>query len=502
MTLVVDRARVNCDVNSVDRASIDDPREPVVSMKSGKDGESDSVMSELNKPLIDELYESNCKVQEDSSKDDCQMLDKGANSGSKKVKSKNGEFLSYVTTALAKNTEVNWSLFVKPTEVDENGNEYVLFDESITNEGCKRWELTLCGYFVGHQMSISELRYNLKRMWGRRGFKDIVDVFNGVFFMKFFNEEGLESVVNSGPWMVNNKPFFVQKWDIHVCLDKREPSHIPIWVKLCNIPLEAWTTSDISALASRLGKPLVMDTLTVEICKKGVGKVKYARVLVGVPTAKDIPNKIEVVYRGKDSEEMCRKKVIVKFDWVPPRCSNCCVFGHDIQTCGKVNHGKNKALNAEEPSKKKDNGNNGDLNDGFTKVRNKKETGVSKKRQDRTNMRYQKKSEKPRVDATTRNLVNQFVFQKKQVDGKNDIKTTSHSNENESIKSPANGSTRKAWSVQDVSILEALKRSANKYAVLDDHRSDNQPEEIDGSHTELEPGEINDVLKDDNGIAQ
>ncbi|GKG03713.1 zinc knuckle CX2CX4HX4C containing protein [Tanacetum coccineum] len=34
--------------------------------------------------------------------------------------------------------------------------------------------------------------------------------------MKFFSEEGMESVVNSGPWMVNNKPFFVQKWDIHV----------------------------------------------------------------------------------------------------------------------------------------------------------------------------------------------------------------------------------------------------------------------------------------------
>ncbi|GKE13970.1 zinc knuckle CX2CX4HX4C containing protein [Tanacetum coccineum] len=284
-------------------------------------------------------------------------------------------------------------------------------------------------------------------MWGRRGFKDIVDVTNGVFFMKFFNEEGLEPVVNSGPWMVNNKPFFVQKWDIHVCLDKREPSHIPIWVRLCNIPLEAWTTSGISALASRLGKPLVMDALIAEICKKGVGKVKYARVLVEVSATKDVPNEIEVVYRGKD------------------------VFGHDIQTCGKVNHGKNKAVNTEEPSKKKDNGNNEELNDGFTKVRYRKESGVSKKKQDKTNVQYQKKSEKLGVDTTAGNPVNQFVFQKKQVDGKNDSQTTSKSNGKESIKSPANGPARKAWCVQDV-IMEALKRSVNKYAVLDEHGCD------------------------------
>nr|GEX91321.1 zinc knuckle CX2CX4HX4C [Tanacetum cinerariifolium] len=194
----------------------------------------------------------------------------------------NGKFFSYVKTAVTANNDVNRILFEKPTEVDGDGNEFMVFDDAIINKGCKRWDLTLCRHFVGHQMSINELRYNLRRMWWRKGFKDVVDVTNGVFFMKLFSEEGMESVVNSRPWMVNNKPFFVQKWDIHVCLDKREPTHIPIWVRLFNIPLESWTTNGISALASRLGKPLIMDNLTTHICKKGVGKVKYARVLAEI----------------------------------------------------------------------------------------------------------------------------------------------------------------------------------------------------------------------------
>ncbi|GJX32572.1 zinc knuckle CX2CX4HX4C containing protein, partial [Tanacetum coccineum] len=128
------------------------------------------------------------------------------------MESSNGKFFSYVKVAVTANNDVNRNLFEKPTEVDGDGNEFVVFDDTIINEGCKR-------------------------MWGRKGFKDVVDVTNGVFSMKFFSEEGMESVVNSGPWMVNNKPFFVQKWDIHVCLDKKEPTHIPIWVRLCNIPL-------------------------------------------------------------------------------------------------------------------------------------------------------------------------------------------------------------------------------------------------------------------------
>nr|GEU83915.1 DNA-directed DNA polymerase [Tanacetum cinerariifolium] len=184
----------------------------------------------------------------------------------------------------------------------------------------------------------------------------VVDVNNGMFFIKFFSEEGLESVVNSRPWMLNNKPFFVQKWDIH-------------------------TTNGISALASRLGKPLLMDNVTAKICKKGVGRVKYARVLVEVAAAKKVPNEIEVIYRDKDKVELCRKKIIVKFDWIPIRCSKCCVFGHDLQTCGKVDHGKPKDVNLEEFVKLdtiKGSEGNGIMNDGFTKICGKVDHGKPK----------------------------------------------------------------------------------------------------------------------------
>ncbi|GJW77699.1 RNA-directed DNA polymerase, eukaryota, reverse transcriptase zinc-binding domain protein [Tanacetum coccineum] len=152
-------------------------------------------------------------------------------------------------------TYVNVTVIVKcdkqlntiPTKIDSNGNEVVVFDEVLVAGGSKRCEMTVRGYFVGYRMSVNELRYNLRKMWSR----------------------------------------------------------------ICNLPLEAWTTNGISALASRVGKPMVMDGVTATTCKNRVGKVRYARVLVEVSTQKPLPDDIEIVYNN-GSNESCPKNIKVE----------------------------------------------------------------------------------------------------------------------------------------------------------------------------------------------
>ncbi|GJT96040.1 RNA-directed DNA polymerase, eukaryota, reverse transcriptase zinc-binding domain protein [Tanacetum coccineum] len=130
-----------------------------------------------------------------------------------------------------------------PTEIDENGAEVVVFDDIMVAKGSKRWNLTLCGFFVGYRMPVTELRYNLRRMWSRYGFKDIVDCHNGVFFMKFHHEEGL----NQG----------------------------------------------ISALASRVGNPLVVDSVNANKCKQGLG------ILRENPQVSKVGNNTKTMYQAK-----------------------------------------------------------------------------------------------------------------------------------------------------------------------------------------------------------
>ncbi|GJY06333.1 zinc knuckle CX2CX4HX4C containing protein [Tanacetum coccineum] len=146
---------------------------------------------------------------------------------------------------------------------------------------------------------------------------------------------GLNAVVDKGSWMVNNTPLFVQKWDHEIGMQKVEHNKIPVWVKLANVPLEAWSIEGISALASGLGKPLIMDNMTANMCYTGMGRLEFARVLVEMCADKDLKSQIEVQYRDKDNKVKGTKVVKVNYDWKPTVCTHCKVFGHDISGCKK-----------------------------------------------------------------------------------------------------------------------------------------------------------------------
>ncbi|GJR95970.1 zinc knuckle CX2CX4HX4C containing protein [Tanacetum coccineum] len=76
-------------------------------------------------------------------------------------------------------------------------------------------------------------------MWARFGFKEFIANGNGKWLFKFTREDGLNEVVSKSPWLVNGKPLLVYRWDPCIGLDKIEPSVLPVWVKLQNMPMEA-----------------------------------------------------------------------------------------------------------------------------------------------------------------------------------------------------------------------------------------------------------------------
>ena len=72
----------------------------------------------------------------------------------------------------------------------------------------------------------------------------------GLHFFNFKSEAGMHAVIENGPWLVDQNPLFVQRWEAGLCLTKPEPRKIPIWAKILNVPLEAWNVEGISRIAS------------------------------------------------------------------------------------------------------------------------------------------------------------------------------------------------------------------------------------------------------------
>nr|GFB08090.1 hypothetical protein [Tanacetum cinerariifolium] len=84
----------------------------------------------------------------------------------------------------------------------------------------------------------------------------------------------------------------------------------------------------ISALASSLGKPLILDAMTTNMCQYGVGMIDFARVLVEIKANTKLGDKIEIEYIGKNESDKGTKEIKVMYDWKPDACPHCCVFGH------------------------------------------------------------------------------------------------------------------------------------------------------------------------------
>ncbi|GKF01293.1 retrovirus-related pol polyprotein from transposon TNT 1-94, partial [Tanacetum coccineum] len=65
--------------------------------------------------------------------------------------------------------------------------------------------------------------------------------------------EGLDTVLENGPWFIQNNPFILKKWHPDENLLKEDVSTIPVWVKLHGVPVTAFSDNGLSAIATKLG---------------------------------------------------------------------------------------------------------------------------------------------------------------------------------------------------------------------------------------------------------
>nr|GFA59473.1 hypothetical protein [Tanacetum cinerariifolium] len=244
----------------------------------------------------------------------------------------------------------------------------------------------------------------------------------------------------NGPWLVNNKPLLIQKWDVDVCMEKKEPNKLPLWVKQLNVPLEVWSSEGISALASRLG----------------TGRLSNARVLVEVYASKDIVNQIEIQYKSAQKEKACNKFVQVQYLWKHDRRN---VFGHDCEMK------KIENVNADVGEKQVGEGKKSD-EDGFVKVSHKKQNSPQPKK-DPLPFKPNTRPIKPIGVTNKFKQGNKFVVKPKVSNEaeKGTLKSNGKKEgEHEEVNKKVETSPKKKWTVHN-DILAAIKRDANKEIV-------------------------------------
>ncbi|KAG5552180.1 hypothetical protein RHGRI_010315 [Rhododendron griersonianum] len=188
--------------------------------------------------------------------------------------------------------------------------------------GAERWSDCLVGYFLDKKVSFHLVDNIVKRIWKKFGIYEVMANDQGFFFFKFGDEGVLQKVMEGGPWHIAGKLMILKKWQPQMVLQKEQLSSIPIWVQLCNVPLEFWNAAGFSYIASALGKPLFVDEQT----EKGK-RLSFAKVCVEMTVDSPFLDTVDVEYASGKSAV-----VGVKYPWKPLVCTQCHVFGHSVSS--------------------------------------------------------------------------------------------------------------------------------------------------------------------------
>ncbi|XP_022024315.1 uncharacterized protein LOC110924632 [Helianthus annuus] len=198
-----------------------------------------------------------------------------------------------------------------------------------------KFENVLYGYFLGNRLPFPVVEYSAKNVWSKHGFAKIMMNSEGFFFFKFDSKEGMMKVLEGGPWLIRKVPLFLNIWSPSVNLRKECIKSVPVWVKFHNVPIAIYTDDGLSLLASKLGAPKRLDGYTADMCVDNWGRSSFARALIEISADNELKEFITVAIPKLDEEGYITEKVKIEYEWKPQRCSVCCVFGHNDQTCPK-----------------------------------------------------------------------------------------------------------------------------------------------------------------------
>ncbi|GKD50532.1 zinc knuckle CX2CX4HX4C containing protein, partial [Tanacetum coccineum] len=166
-----------------------------------------------------------------------------------------------------------------------------------------RFEHTLYGYFIGKRMAFPVVEYYVRNNWAKHGLKRIMMNSKGFFFFTFDSRAGLGAALEGGPWLIRKSPIILKKWSMDTRLLKEELTRIPIWVKLHDVPIQVFEEDGISLIATFIEADLV-DVVTI-----------------GIPSLSD--------------DVFTKETIRVEYEWRPPRCDTCKIFGHVHDYCPK-----------------------------------------------------------------------------------------------------------------------------------------------------------------------
>ncbi|GJR40034.1 ATPase, F1/V1/A1 complex, alpha/beta subunit, partial [Tanacetum coccineum] len=89
----------------------------------------------------------------------------------------------------------------------------------------------------------------------------------GLFSFQFSSMDGLDAMLENGPWFIRNNLLILKKWQQDENLLKEDVSTVPVWVKLHGVPVTAFSEDGLSAIATKLADVELKDNIVMAMPK-------------------------------------------------------------------------------------------------------------------------------------------------------------------------------------------------------------------------------------------
>nr|GEV95997.1 hypothetical protein [Tanacetum cinerariifolium] len=192
------------------------------------------------------------------------------------------------------------------------------------------------GFFLGNRVAYPVVANYVKNTWCK--YELVRSMFSSstrLFSLQFSSIEGLDSMLENGPWFIRNNPLILKRWYPDENLLKEDVRTVPVWVKLYGVPVTAFSDDGLSVIATKLGTPLMLDSYTADMCMQSWGRSSCARVMIELRADLKLKDNIVVAMPRIREEGHYTYNVRVEYEWERLRCSSCKVFGHIHEECPK-----------------------------------------------------------------------------------------------------------------------------------------------------------------------
>ncbi|GJR34544.1 retrovirus-related pol polyprotein from transposon TNT 1-94 [Tanacetum coccineum] len=133
----------------------------------------------------------------------------------------------------------------------------------------------------------------------------------------YFVGKRMERVLENGPWLIRLVLLILNIWSPNTILQKDEITLALVWVKLHNVPIVAYSEIGLSLITTKLGRPLMLDSYTSDMCLNPWGRNTYARALIEVSAAKALLDSLVVAIPLPNGKGNTLETINIEYEWKP-----------------------------------------------------------------------------------------------------------------------------------------------------------------------------------------